>query len=108
PLIFYAADDDEEASATEGEFYFYESDQLPSTETDGIIISLVLSGEGDALISSDFMNDEETYLEYGSWTRDDAGNVIVTITGSQDEEYDEPYVFTFSEDEDDLSLTLIE
>ena len=93
---------------TEGEFYFYESDPLPSAVSDGIILSLVLSGEGDALISTDYMDDEETYLEYGTWTRDDDGNVVVSITESQDEEYDEPYVFTFTEDEDDLSLVLIE
>jgi hypothetical protein len=111
-LIFYPAadenNDDEEASATEGEFYFYESDVLPSDDTDGILISLVLSGEGDAVISTDFMDDEEAYLEYGEWTRDEDGNIIVTITESQDEDYDEPYVFTFAEDEDDLALTLIE
>lgn len=107
-LIFYPSDESEEAGDTAGDFYFYESDPLPSLETDGIIISVVLSGEGDALVSTDYMDDEETYMEYGTWTRDDDGNIVIAVTGSQDEDYDEPFVFTFSEDDDDLSLTLIE
>ena len=107
PLIFYPSNETSQASDTAGDFSSYESDPLPSAETDGIIISLVLSGDGDVLVSTDYMNDEESYIEYGTWTRDD-GNVIVSITGSQDEDYAEPYVFTFAEDEDDLSLTLID
>jgi hypothetical protein len=104
-LTFYPADDDDESVSGE-EYYIYESDQLPSENTDGIIVSLVLSEDGLALISTDYMDDEEPYLEYGEWTRDEDGAVIITITEGPDGEYDEPYVFTFEENEDDLSLTL--
>lgn len=106
-LIFYPSEEDDEA-VTEGEFYFYESEPLPSEETEGIIISLVLSADGAATVSTDYMNDEDPFLEYGEWTRDDDGAVIVTVNESDEEVYDEPYVFTFEEDPDDLSLVLVE
>lgn len=106
-LTFYPADDDEGSTSGE-EFFIYESEQLPSEDTDGIIVSLVLSGDGLALISTDYMNDEEPYLEYGEWTRNEDNIVTVTITEGPDGVYDEPYVFTFEENEDDLSLTLTE
>jgi hypothetical protein len=107
-LVFYSIEDSEESGVTEGEFYVYESDELPSTETDGIIISLILSEDGSAQISTDFMNDEDPYLEYGEWTRDEDGAVILTINEGPEGVYDEPYVFTFEENEDDLSLLLLE
>jgi hypothetical protein len=102
-LTFYSADDSSEA---DGEFYFYESDTLPSEDSEGIVISLILSEDGAAMVSTDSMNGEDPYLEYGEWTRDDAGAVIITINEGPDGAYDEPYVFTFEEDPDDLSLNL--
>ncbi len=108
-LIFYPSDDGtEDEAVTEGEFYIFESEPLPSEETDGIVVSLVLADDGAALMSYDYMNDEDPVLDYGEWTRDEDEAVIVTITEGPDGEYDEPYIFTFEEDPDDLSLWLVE
>jgi hypothetical protein len=54
------------------------------------------------------MDDEEPYLEYGEWTRDEAGLIVISVTEGPDGVYDEPYVFTFEEDPDDFSLVLVE
>jgi hypothetical protein len=111
-LIFYPAGegDDEGMSegVSEGGFYAYESDLLPSEETDGIVISLVLGENGSAFFSVDLMDGEDPILQYGEWTSDDDGAVIVTITEGPDGEYDEPIVLIFEEDEDDFSLVLVE
>ena len=77
PVFTYIEDDGGEA-VEEGQFFFYESEVLPNDETDGIVISLVLSDDGAAMVSTDWMNDEEPTLEYGEWTLDDDGNVVVT------------------------------
>lgn len=108
-LIFVPVEDDaEDEAVTEGEFYFYESDVLPNSQTDGIVISLVLSADGAAMVSTDWMNDEDPTLEYGEWTRDDEGLVVVTVNEGPDGPYEEPFIFTFEEDPDDLSLNLVE
>ena len=111
-LTFYPAEDsdgsgDEEA-VTEGEFYIYESDVLENSETDGIVISLILGADGGAMVSTDWMNDEDPVLEYGTWTRDEDGAVVVTLAEGPEGEYDEPFIYTFEEDPDDLSLNLID
>lgn len=111
-LTFYPTEDsgdsgDEEA-VTEGEFYIYESDVLENSETDGIVISLILGADGGAMVSTDWMNDEDPVLEYGTWTRDEDGAVVVTVAEGPEGEYDEPFIFTFEEDPDDLSLNLID
>jgi hypothetical protein len=107
-LVFYPADSADAAISAEGEFYYYASDVLPSAETDGIIISLILAGDGPAIIATDYMNDEDPILEYGEWTSDEDGNIVVTITEGPDGEFDEPVVFIFAEDPDDFSLSLTE
>lgn len=107
-LIFYPVEADNDEPISEGEFYFYESDVLPIEDTDGIVISLVLSADGAAMVSTDFLDDEDPYLEYGEWMLDDDGIVVITISEGPDGVYDDPYVFTFEEDQDDLSLVLIE
>jgi len=71
-----------------------------------MVVSLILSDDASALLSVDMMNDEEPSLEYGEWEKADDGTVTVTITEGPDGEYDEPHVFTFTEDPDDSSLTL--
>ncbi len=106
--IFVPADGGNAESVAEGEFYFYESDTLPSVQTDGIVISLVLGADGGAFVSTDLMNDEDPVVEYGEWMSDEDGAIIVTISEGPDGTYDEPYVFTFEENADDLSLLLIE
>lgn len=107
-LIFMPVENSGEEAIGEGEFYYYETDVLPSEETDGIIISLFLSGDGMAMTTTDFMNDEDPVMEYGDWTSDADGLVIVTISEGPDGVYDEPFVFTFEENQDDLSLVLVE
>ena len=108
-LIFVPVEDDgEDEAVTEGEFYYYESDVLPNSQTDGIVISLVLSADGAAMVSTDWMNDEDPTLEYGEWIRDDEGLVIVTVNEGPDGPYEEPFTFTFEENPDDFSLNLVE
>jgi hypothetical protein len=107
-VTFYPTDEGDDESVTEGEFYIYESEPLPSEETEGVVISLILGVDGGALVSTNLMNDEDPVLEYGIWTSDDAGTVIVTISEGPDGAYDEPIILTFAEDENDLSLVLVE
>jgi len=93
-------------SASDAQFDVYESDQLPSADTDGMVVSLILSDDNMALLSIDMMNGDEPPLEYGEWKKEDDGTVTVTINEGPDGAYDEPHVFTFTENAYDSSLTL--
>jgi len=93
-------------SASDAQFDVYESDQLPSADSDGMVVSLILSDDNMALLSIDMMNGDEPPLEYGEWTKEDDGTVTVTINEGPDGAYDEPHVFTFTENAYDSSLTL--
>jgi hypothetical protein len=68
---------------------------------------LILTEAGDATMTYESVDGEVTALELGEWTQDRRGNIVTTFTEGDEGEHDEPYVFTFVEDEDDLSLTLL-
>jgi hypothetical protein len=58
-------------------------------------ISLTLSEDGSAEMTTDFHNDEEPIIEIGTWEENGDGTILLTLTGRADESYEEPTEVTF-------------
>lgn len=80
----------------------YQSDELPAADSPGRVISLSLSENGDAEMTTDFLNDQ-VYVDLGTWEKDAGGNIVVTLTHSDEGEYANPIVITFAEKDGTLT-----
>lgn len=93
-----------EGAADEGDAaadsFSFSSEQLTSADTPGLIITFTFYANGAFEAASDYMNDDPTYMEYGTWEDGDNNDGVVTITGSDDGDYDEPIVFTVTAQDD--------
>ena len=81
----------------------YVSDVLPAADSPGREITLFLMSTGEAAFTTDFMNDEPVITETGEWVNNGDGTLTVTLTGTEEKEYDEPTVITFAVDGDVLT-----
>lgn len=81
----------------------YQSDVLPAADTSGRQITLALSDDGAAEMSTDYLNDEPPIVEIGAWAGSGDETITVTLTGREDLEYDEPTVIVFAVEGDTLT-----
>ena len=91
------------AQAEEAAPLLFVSDVLPAADTEGRIVSLALAEDGGAALATDYMNGEDPIVEVGTWEESDDGTVAVTLTGTEDEEYDAPTELVFEADGDVLT-----
>lgn len=68
------------------------------------LIALHLHDDGTARMATDYQSDEPPIVEFGSWQDNGDGTLTVTLTGQEDEPYDEPQVMTFKLDGDLLEM----
>lgn len=93
------------AQADDEPLYFV-SGTIPAASSPGRQILLTVNADETAILSTDFLNDEDPIVEEGTWEADDATQTLtVTLTGNQNGEYDEPTVLVFEVD-DEGTLTL--
>jgi uncharacterized lipoprotein NlpE involved in copper resistance len=85
----------------------YQSAILPSIDTPGLQITLLLYEDGSLEMISDYLNQEDIVTEVGEWVENDDGTLSVTLTGQPDAEYAEPIVLVFNRT-DDGALALID
>jgi uncharacterized lipoprotein NlpE involved in copper resistance len=77
----------------------YQSDVLPSTDTPGLQVTMVFGEDGSIQMLTDYLDGATAVVESGTWLRD--GDVIlVVITGTASEVYDEATEFTVETQED--------
>jgi uncharacterized lipoprotein NlpE involved in copper resistance len=87
----------EETAAPEKGSLTFQSEVLPAADTPGRQITLVVTEDGEVTWSTDYMNGEPPIVELGTWeSNDEDETVAITLTGREDEEYDEPVVITFA------------
>jgi putative hemolysin len=72
---------------------------LPAASGGGSrLIALHLHPDGTARMATDYQTDDPPVIELGSWQDNGDGTLTVTLTGQEDEPYDEPVVITFEQD----------
>ena len=81
----------------------YQSDILPAADTQGRQITLTLSDDGAVEMSTDYMNDEPPIVEIGEWAGNGDETITVTLTGREDQEYDQPTEIVFEASGDTLT-----
>jgi uncharacterized lipoprotein NlpE involved in copper resistance len=91
------------AEGEESEPLVFVSEVLPAAESPGRVISLALAENGGAALATDYMNGEDPIIELGEWSEDDDGAVTVTLSGTDEEEYDAPVEIVFELDDDVLT-----
>ncbi len=84
----------------------FSSEVLESETTDGLVITFTIYEDGNFAAASDFMNDEPPFMEYGVWEEGEDGALMVTITGDQESEWEEPLIFNVEMQEDGSILAL--
>lgn len=82
----------------------FQSDVLPSADTDGLVITFLFAEDGGITIESDYMNDKDPVVEVGEWIENEDGTVAVTVTGTADEAYATPVEFAVEPQEDRKSV----
>jgi uncharacterized lipoprotein NlpE involved in copper resistance len=100
--------DEEEAAASDVGFVSFSSEELPSADTPGLVITFIFYEDGSFEAASDYLNDEPAFVEYGTWEEDEDGNAIVTLTANEDGELDEAVVFTVVGQDDGSILAVNE
>ena len=95
-----------EAAGQDAGTVVFVSEVLPAADTAGRVLSLALSENGGAALATDYLNGEDPIVEIGTWEQTDDGNLLVTLLGTEEEEYAEPVAFVFAQDGD--TLTTIE
>lgn len=101
-IVLYAVDEadfpvmamDEEMPITVGGPYV--SHLVYGDEGEVVFYVLNLLDDGSASLSSDYLNLEPPVFEVGGWSDDGNGFVTVEITGTVEEEYDEPIVIALA------------
>ena len=97
------APEPEPVAATEVEpVAVYQSDVLPAADTPGRIITLTLNSDNTLVMTTDFMNDAPPIVEIGTWEEGEDSQFTVSITGTPEEEYAEPDVLTFAQQDDQI------
>lgn len=91
-----------DGSGTSTEYTGVWSARLPAASSPGREIVLTLGEDGEATLSSDFLNGEPPIVEVGSWQLDEAGTATVTLQGREELAYDAPVVMTFAREGDGL------
>lgn len=74
-----------------------ESDVLPAADSPGRVVTLTVFDDGTFAMTTDFMNDEPVFTEYGIWEiNEDEDTLTIEIMGNDEEEYSEPIVMVFA------------
>lgn len=73
----------------------YASDVLPAAGAPGMLILAILYGDGDAQVSSYYLNGEPPIVEVGSWAANADATITITATGTLDQDYETPTSATF-------------
>lgn len=73
----------------------YASDILPAASAPGMLILAILYGDGDAQVSSYYLNGEPPIVEVGSWAANADATLTITATGTLDQDYETPTSATF-------------
>lgn len=78
----------------------YASNILPAADAPGMLMLAILYPNGDAQVSSFYLNGEPPIIEFGSWEVGSSETITVTATRSLERDYDEPTsaVFTVTEE----------
>lgn len=76
--------------------------RIPSADSPGRMVRLKLSRSGQAELLQDFMDDTPPVIETGTWDYRIGKKVRVTLTGRNDQVYEEPVVITFAVEADGL------
>lgn len=80
----------------------YTSELLPAADSPGLVLTLALFDNGNALSTANYLNGEAPIVELGTWTDNEDGTLTLSITGTADEEYDEPSTPIFAVADDRL------
>lgn len=93
-IILYAValEGEEEVIGLDG---VYISAIQPSETSAGVVYLINLLPEGDASMSSDYLDLNPPVFEVGTWVDNGDDTVTLEIVGTVDEEYDEPIVIDF-------------
>ncbi len=75
---------------------------LPAATCCGQDLNLYLNFDNTAQLITDYLNGEAPLVEIGTWEIDDS-QVFVTITGQENQAYDNPNLITFSYQDDTLT-----
>jgi hypothetical protein len=105
-IPFYPIGDIDLASAA-GLVARFQSDVMPAASSPGLQITLSLYDNFSVEMVSDYQNDDEVIVQVGEWDVSDDGQLMVTLTGQTDRDYDTPVDYVFDVDENDV-LTLAE
>src|SRR5690606_32263790 len=85
----------------------FQSETLPAASSPGREITLSLLEDGSAIMSTDYLNEEQAVTEFGEWVQNDDGTFTLTLTEGPGGVYEEPVVITFAL-EDDGSISAVE
>lgn len=93
-IILYAValEGEEEVIGLDG---VYISAIQPSETSAGVVYLINLLPEGDASMSSDYLDLNPPVFEVGTWVDNGDDTVTLEIVGTVDEEYDEPIIIDF-------------
>ena len=85
----------------------YQSEVMPAASSPGLQITLLLFDDNTAAMVSDYRTDDQVVIEVGEWAEQEDGSLLITLTGTMEEDYAEPVALTFTPQEDD-SLALVD
>ena len=80
----------------------YHSDEISGGEAEGETLELTLYDDGTALLIHFDVDGNEALVEYGDWEESDS-QLVLTITGDDSTDYDEPIEIIFDVESDTLS-----
>ena len=82
----------------------FASDALASAASPDMMVTLELDTDGTVYLTTDYADGQDPLIEVGDWQNDQqAGVVQVTITGTEDADYDQPIEMTFELHDNTLS-----
>ncbi len=76
----------------------------PAASGSSQLLVLQLREDNSALFGTESMGDDPTVVESGTWQDNGDGTVTVVLSGTQDQQYEEPVELTFQRDGDLLQL----
>ena len=84
----------------------YTSGKLSSAPTPDMQVTLELIDDGTLVMTTDYGDGSDPLVEIGDWEEDQKdGSLQVTVTGTEDEEYEEPIELVFEENNSTLVAT---
>lgn len=101
-----SAGSDASASDSATTSVIYVSGKLSTAPTPDMQVTLELVDDGSLVMTTDYADGGDPLVEIGTWEQDQKdGSITVTVTGTEEEDYVDPIVVVFTEDNGKLVAT---